>query len=412
MSDNCVVGLDIGTTKVCCMAGVREENGVIKIIGVGRAPSRGLRKGMVVDMESTVASICQALEKLEEKTRIEVDSVFTGIAGGHIKGFNSRGVISLSPDKEITKEDLDRAINAAKAITIPPDREVIHTLPLSFKLDNQEGIKNPIGMSAHKMEVDVHIVTGAVSSAQNIVRCINRAGLEVADIILQPLASAEAVLSPSEREMGVVLVDMGGGTTDIILFADGGVKHSEVMSLGGDHVTNDLAIGLRIAIPEAEEVKKDLGCTLKSLVREDEIVKIQALGSKTIQELPRTLICDITEPRIEEIFTLALQEIKKSGLYNSLTAGVVLTGGACLLEGVSQMGERIFGLPVRIGKPNIDLVGLENITDAPMYATCAGLVHYGFRRQMLSEKQKGDFIGRNLFVKIVNRMSEWFDGFF
>lgn len=406
-----VVGLDIGTTKICAMIGCQGEDSEVEIIGIGVVPSQGLRKGVVVNLESTIDSIERAIEEAEGSAGLEVSRVFAGIAGGHIKGLNSRGVIVISRSfREITRKDVERVINAAKAIAIPPDREVIHVIPQEFIVDDQEGVKNPLEMSATRLEAEVHIVTGAVTSAQNIIKSINRAGFEVEDIVLGPLASGEAVLTAEEKRSGVILIDIGGGTTDIVIFVKGSLRHSEVLALGGDHVTNDIAVGLRTSSLQAEEVKKVHGCVLPFLIKQEESVDYSGIEGRRGGRISRAQLAKIIEPRIEELLTLVNTEVERTGLSRLISAGVVLTGGTSLLKGLPEMAQRIFRLPVRIGRPNGRTKGLEKVGDSPIYATGAGLVHYGLACRQ--GKRTARFKGRNLFGRVAVRMKELFGEFF
>lgn len=401
-----IVGLDIGTSKVCAVVGEMTERGM-EIIGVGSHPSQGLRKGVVINIESTVDSIKKAVEEAELMAGCEINSVFTGIAGGHIKGFNSHGIVAVK-NKEVTQRDVDRVIDAAKAVAIPMDREVLHILPQEYLIDDQDGIKEPLGMSGVRLEAKVHIVTGAVTSAQNIIKCCNRTGLNVADMALEPLASAEAVLTPEERELGVALVDMGGGTTDIALFHDGAVKHTAVLAIGGNHLTSDIAAGLRTPIGEAERIKQRYGYARTSMVTKDERVEVPSVGGRNSRTISRQILCEIIEPRLEEIFQLIRREIAKSGYEGSLASGVVMTGGSTLLPGMIEMAEQLFSMPVRLGVPT-HVGGLIDVVSSPIYATGVGLVLYGMKRQ-----EKNFFRVRkdNLFGKVKNRMVDWFSEFF
>ncbi|MBJ6726673.1 cell division protein FtsA [Geomesophilobacter sediminis] len=406
--DNLIVGLDIGTTKICAIVGNLTEEG-IDIVGIGTSPSRGLRKGVVINIESTVASVKKAIEEAELMAGCEIKSVYAGIAGGHIKGFNSQGVIAIK-NREVTTEDVKRVIEAAKAIAIPMDREVIHILPQEFIIDDQDGIREPLGMSGVRLEAKVHIVTGAVASAQNIVKSCNRAGLEVADIVLEQLASSEAVLSADEKELGVALVDIGGGTTDIAIFVDGAIKHTSVLSLGGNHLTNDIAVGLRTPMAEAERIKQKYGCCLSSLVGKDETIEVPSVGGRKPRVLSRQLLCEILEPRVEEIFTLVNREIMKSGLEDQIASGVVITGGSTILEGMPELAEQIFNLPVRRGLPQ-RIGGLIDVVNSPVYATGVGLVVYGSKNVGVHEfptVQSDDTV----FRRVSRRMREWFGEFF
>jgi cell division protein FtsA len=401
-----VVGLDIGTSKVCAVVGDVTDRGV-EIIGVGSHSSQGLRKGVVINIESTVASIKKAVEEAEIMAGCEINSVFTGIAGGHIKGFNSHGIVAVK-NKEVSQRDVERVIDAAKAVAIPMDREVLHILPQEYIIDDQDGIKEPLGMSGVRLEAKVHIVTGAVTSAQNIVNCCNRTGLNVADIVLEPLASAEAVLTPEERELGVALVDMGGGTTDIALFHNGVVKHTAVLAIGGNHLTGDIAAGLRTPIADAERIKQRYGCARTSMVAKDERVEVPSAGARTARTLSRQILCEIIEPRLEEIFHLVRREIAKSGYQSSLASGVVMTGGSTLLPGMIEMAQQVLGVPVRLGLPT-HVGGLIDVISSPIYATGVGLVLYGMKS---SEKNFFRIREDNVFSKVRNRMSDWFSEFF
>ena len=401
-----VVGLDIGTSKVCAIVGEMTEKGV-EITGVGSHPSQGLRKGVVINIESTVSSVKKAIEEAELMAGCEIHTVFTGIAGGHIKGFNSHGIVAVK-NKEVTSRDLERVIDAAKAVAIPMDREVLHVLPQDFVIDDQDGIKEPLGMSGVRLEAKVHIVTGAVTSAQNVIKCCNRTGLNVADIALEPLVSAEAVLRDEERELGVALVDMGGGTTDIAIFHDGTVKHTAVLGIGGNHVTGDIAAGLRTPFGEAERIKQRYGMAKASMVAGDERVEVPSVADKPAGSVSRKILCEIIEPRLDEIFQLVRAEIERSGYEEALASGVVMTGGAVLLPGALEMAEQIFGMPVRLGVP-IHVGGLVDVISSPIFATGVGLVLYGMKRQERSYFRIRD---DNVFSKVRHRMSDWLMEFF
>ncbi len=406
--DNLIVGLDIGTTKICAIVGNLTSEG-IDIVGIGTSPSKGLRKGVVINIESTVAAIKKAIEEAELMAGCEIKSVYAGIAGGHIKGFNSQGVIAIK-NREVSPEDVKRVIEAAKAIAIPMDREVIHILPQEFIIDDQDGIREPLGMSGVRLEAKVHIVTGAVASAQNIVKSCNRAGLEVADIVLEQLSSSEAVLSADEKELGVALIDIGGGTTDIAIFVDGAIKHTSVLSLGGNHLTNDIAVGLRTPMAEAERIKQKYGCCLSTLVGKDETIEVPSVGGRKPRVLSRQLLCEILEPRVEEIFTLVNREIMKSGLEDQIASGIVITGGSTILEGMPELAEQIFNLPVRRGLPQ-RIGGLIDVVNSPVYATGVGLVIYGSKNIGVHEfptQQSDDTV----FRRVSRRMKEWFGEFF
>jgi len=404
--ENLIVGLDIGTTKICAIVGAMTDEG-LDVVGIGTSPSRGLRKGVVINIESTVNAIRKALQEAELMAGCEIKSVFAGIAGGHIKGINSQGVIAIK-NREVTTEDVRRVIDAAKALAIPMDREVIHILPQEFIIDDQDGIKEPLGMSGVRLEARVHIVTGAVASAQNIIKSCNKAGVDVGDIVLEQLASSEAVLTPDEKDLGVALVDIGGGTTDIAIFVDGAIKHTSVLSLGGNHLTNDIAVGLRTPTAEAEKIKQVSGCCLASMVGKDETIEVPSVGGREPRILSRQLLAEILEPRVEEIFTLVNREIVKSGFEDLIASGVVLTGGSAILPGMPELAEQIFDLPVRRGKPT-GIGGLIDVVNSPIYATGVGLVKYGSRNM----QTRNFVIGQeNLFDRVARRMKEWFGEFF
>jgi cell division protein FtsA len=402
-----VVGLDIGTTKICTIVGEVTDEGVIDIIGIGTHPSKGLRKGVVVNIEATVASIRRAVEEAELMAGCEITTVYTGIAGGHIKGFNSQGIVAVK-DKEIRETDIARVIDAAKAVAIPLDREVIHVLPQEFIIDDQGGIKEPLGMAGVRLEAKVHIVTGAVSSAQNIIKCANRTGLNVADIVLQPLASSEAVLSEEEKDLGVCLVDIGGGTTDIAIFKDGSIVHTAVIALGGNNLTSDIAIGLRTPTEEAERIKQKHGCCITKSVDKEETIEVPSVGGRQPRVLRRSVLAEILEPRVEEIFQLVQRELQKCGYEDLLASGVVITGGSTLLEGMPELAEEVLGLPTRRGMPR-NIGGLVDVVKSPMYATGVGLVLYGAKHQDLKVFKIRE---ENVYKKVKSRMRTWLEEIF
>ena len=407
--DDVIVGLDIGTTKVCAIIGRINEYEGVDIVGVGVAPSRGLRKGVVVNIESTVNSVATAIEKAELMAGIEVKSVFAGIAGGHIEGINSRGVVAVSTrNREISELEVERVIDAAKALALPMEREVIHVIPQEFVIDNQDGIKDPIGMNGVRLEAEVHIVTGAVASAQNIVKSVNRAGYTVNDIVLEPLASAMATLKDDEKELGVVLIDIGGGTTDVLIYLNGSIWHTNVLAMGGNHVTNDISIGLRTPVNAAEEIKHKWGVASSSLVEPDEIIEVPNVGGRNPSRMPRQILAEIVQPRMEEIFFLVKEELDKKDFKELLAGGIVLTGGASQLEGCDKLAEDVFGMPVRIGTP-AGINGLVEEVTSPEFATGVGLVHYGVK--VLPESYMENR-GAGLFNNIKHRMSNWLGEFF
>ncbi len=401
-----VVGLDIGTTKICAIVGEISDEG-IDIIGIGTHPSKGLRKGVVVNIESTVGSIRRAIEEAEAMAGTEISHVYTGIAGGHIKGFGSRGVVALK-DKEVREADIARVIEQAKTVNIPVDREVIHVLPQEFIVDDQGGIKEPLGMAGYRLEAKVHIVTGAVASAQNIVKCANKTGLNVADIVLQPLASSEAVLTDEEKELGVCLVDIGGGTTDIAIFSGGSIVHTAVIALGGNNLTNDIAVGLRTPVHEAERIKQKFGCSMASLVDKQDMIEVPSVGGREPRVMGRQILCEILEPRVEEIFQLVHREIERNGFAELLTSGVVITGGSTLLPGMTELAEEVMGVPVRRGTPR-GIGGLVDVVKSPIYATGVGLVVYGAKHQ---DRRMFRIREENVFKKVKGRMREWLEEVF
>ena len=399
--DELVVGLDIGTTKICAIVGEVTNEG-IDVVGIGTHPSKGLRKGVVVNIESTVTSIRKAVEEAELMAGCEITSAYAGIAGGHIKGLNSHGIVAIK-DKEVGQRDVDRVIDAAQAVSIPLDREVIHVIPQQFIVDDQDGVRDPVGMSGVRLEAKVHIVTGAVTSAQNIIKCCNRAGLNVNDIVLQQLASSESTLSSDEKELGVVLLDIGGGTADIAIFSRGSIAHTAVLSLGGNQLTNDVAVGLRTPSHEAEKIKQRYGCCTAGIVHKDETIEVPSVGGRNPRVLSRQILAEILEPRMEEIFTLVQQEIVRSGYEDMIAAGIVLTGGTSLLEGAAELAEQIFNLPVRRGTPR-GIGGLVDVVRNPMYSTGVGLVQMGSSSR---ETKRFTTHDRNVYSKVKGRMKEW-----
>ena len=405
-----IVGLDIGTTKICAIVAEAEVGGLLKITGVGSSPSDGLKRGVVVNVEQTVQSIQRAIEEAERQSDTRISAVYAGIAGDHIRSLNCRGVIAVSgPDSEITAHDEARVIETAKAVSIPMDREIIHVLPQSFVVDDQPGVKNPIGMSGVRLEADVHMVTGAVTSAQNICKSIRRAGVEVVDLVLEPLASSYAVLSPEEEEMGVVLVDVGGGTTDIAVFYDGSIRHTAVVGLGGENVTHDVSIGLRTPLKQAEETKREHGCALRTLVGKEESIEVPGLAGRPSYMVPRAELSAVIEARMEEIFTLVHREIRRTDYADLLAAGVVITGGGAMLEGTVELAEEVFGMPVSLGTSS-GITGLADSVKQPIYATGVGLVQFG-----MHHRTRGDMVrvgGDDFFDSILGRMKGWVKDFF
>jgi cell division protein FtsA len=400
--ENLVVGLDIGTTKICAVVG-EVSAGKINIIGIGTHPSIGLRKGVVVNIESTVESIKKAVEEAELMAGCEISSVYAGIAGGHITGFNSRGIVAIK-GSEITEHDVERVIDAARAVAIPMDREVIHVLPQEYMVDDEPGIQNPVGMAGVRLEAKIHIVTGAVTSAHNIVKCANRSGLDVCDIVLESLASGEAVLTEEEKDLGAGLIDLGGGTTDLAIFSGKNIKHTFVLALGGNNLTNDISIGLRAPQAEAEKIKTKYGTCITQNISSDETIEVPGMGGREPRKLPRQILGEILEPRTEEIFTLMNREIYRAEMTTQIPSGIVVTGGSSLLDGVTEIAESVFGLPTRLGKPR-GISGLVDVVNNPMYATGVGLVLYGAR---VRSQKKFRIRDENIFNRVMTRMKRWF----
>ena len=382
--------------------------GGIEVIGVGTAPSRGLRRGTVVNIDFTVEAIKQAVSDAEQMAGVEVAGVYAGVAGGHIRGLNSRGVVAVSNrDREVAEQDVDRVVDAARAINLPQDREIIHVLPQTFVVDDQDGVREPVGMSGVRLEVECHIVTGAITSVQNVVRSVNRAGLTVHDIVLEPLASAEAVLSADEQELGVLLVEIGGGTTNVALFREGAIWHTAILPLGGDHITNDIAVGLRTPLAEAEELKKRYGCALTGRVPAQETVDVPSVGGRKPRELSRQVLSEIIQPRVEEIFRLVAKDLTKAGFEDAATAGLVVTGGTSILEGVPEVAEAVFALPVRRGMPG-DVGGLSDVVRSPIHSTAVGLALYGMRHAPRASQTTGEMS----VTAALKRTVAWLGGMF
>ena len=408
-NDRFIVGLDIGTTKICCVIAEKKDDGGLDIIGIGRSTSRGLRKGVVVNVDQTVDALKSAVEEAELMAGVSVERAFVGVAGGHIKGFNSRGVIAIAGrERDVTREDVDRVIESARAVQLPPDRLIFHAVPQDFILDDQDGIRDPIGMTGSRLEANVHIVTGAITSLSNITNCVNRAGIEVVEMVLEQLAASETALTHDEKELGVALVDIGGGTTDLAIFEHGSICHTAVLPTGGDHFTNDIAVGLRTPVPEAERIKVKYGCALASLVDDDQTIEVPSVGGRKPRVLSRHILCEILQPRTEEIFNLLQEEVARAGYENSLTSGLVVTGGGAILEGVPEIAEQIFDLPVRRGAPG----GVGGLTDgvaSPIYSTVVGLVRYGSTSPAQTQSQR---VPAFLLGKVGVKMKSWFSELF
>lgn len=395
MATDCIVGLDIGTTKVCAIVAEVDDSGTINIIGLGTCPSNGIRKGVVIDIDSAAQTIEDAVEKARRMTGYEIHSVVVGVTGEHIASLNSRGVVAIThPSREITVDDLERVQDQARVIVLPPDREIIHAIPRAYSIDGQGGIHYPVGMSGTRLEVETHIVTGAVTFIQNVAKCVHKAGLSVEATVLEPIATGEAVLLPAERDLGVVLADIGGGTTDIAIFVDGDIFYSAVIPVGGNHVTRDISVGLRVSQEEAERVKLAYGACLFNLVGAPELdtFEITTLGSDEPRNIPRRILVEIIHPRMDELFMLVRQEIMKSGYYNLLPAGVVLSGGGSEITGGAQLCQQVTGMPTRVGSPR-EVIGLSDTLKSPIYATGVGLVIYGARHSQLLSSNRGSYAG-------------------
>ena len=401
--NNMIVGLDIGTSKVVAIVGEITPDGFLEVVGIGSHSMRGMKKGVVVNIESTVQSIQRAVEEAELMAGCQIHSVYAGIAGSHIKSMNSHGIVAIR-DREVTRGDMDRVIDAAQAVAIPADQKVLHILPQEYIIDDQEGVKEPLGMSGVRLEAKVHLVTCAANAAQNIEKCVRRCGLNVDDIILEQLASSYAVLTDDEKELGVCMVDIGGGTTDIAVFVDGSIRHTAVIPIAGDQVTNDIAMALRTPTQNAEEIKIKYACALTQLAGPDETIKVPSVGDRAPRDLSRQSLAEVVEPRYEELFTLIQSELRRSGFEDLVAAGIVLTGGTSKMEGVVELAEEIFHMPVRLAMPQ-GVEGLADIVRNPIYATGVGLLIYGMRQQLegLSEsRQKSTISG------FFDKIKSWF----
>jgi len=411
MENEIIVGLDIGTTKVCVVVASTNEAGKINILGVGRSMSDGLTRGVVTNIDKTVRSIQSAVSEAETQSGIKIQSVIVGIAGEHIQSFQSRGVIAISgPEREITQADVHRLIEDTKRVALPSDRKIIHVIPQEFIIDGQDGVIDPVGMSGVRLEANVHIITGLVTAAQNIYRCIQRAGLHVRDMVLEPLASSYAVLEEEEKEVGVALLDVGGGTTDMAVFEDRTIRHTAVIPVAGNQVTSDIRKGLGVLTEQAEKLKCLHGFALSSAVVDDEPIVIPGIGGRPPLEIDKALLAQIIQPRMEEIFEIAALEIKRSGYSRHLSAGVVITGGGALIKGVSQLAQEILGMPVKIGIPGGFYAGLVREIENPIYSTCVGLVLHGLNNQEATayhlEYEKAE---NGSVKKIFTKMKSWFD---
>lgn len=402
-----LVGIDIGTSKVLTLVGEMTNDGHLNVIGYGSHPSQGLKRGVVVNIESTVQSIQRSVEDAELMAGCEIYSAYTGIAGSHIRSLNSHGIVAIR-ENEVSQNDVERVIDAAKAIAIPADQKILHVLPQEFIIDSQDSIREPVGMSGVRLEAKVHIVTGAVSAAQNIMKCMQRCGLSTSDIVLEQFASSQSILTEDEKELGVCMIDIGGGTSDIAIFTDGAIRHTAVIPIAGDQVTNDIAIALRTPTRNAEEIKIKYGCALQDLVDANQLIEIPTMGDRAGRRLPRRALAEVVEARYEELFSLALSEIRRAGLEEFISAGIVLTGGASKIAGAQELAERIFKIPVRIGTPN-HVSGLPDVLNNPVYATGVGLLVYGLRQR---QNQREVVLNQPSIKSLWSRMRNWFQGNF
>jgi cell division protein FtsA len=402
---NLIVGLDIGTSKVVAIVAEVSPEGQIEVIGLGSTASRGLKRGVVVNIESTVQSIQRAIEEAELMAGCEINTVYTGIAGSHVKSINSHGIVAIR-DKEVSATDVERVIDAAKAVAIPADQRVLHVLPQEFVIDSQEGIPEPIGMSGVRLEAKVHLVTGAVSAAQNIVKCVQRCGLSVEDIVLEQLASSYAVLTDDEKELGIYIIDMGGGTTDIAVFCGGAIQHTAVIPIAGMQVTNDIAVSLRTPAQYAEDIKIKYACALSQLANPDETIEVPSVGDRPPRRLARQTLAEVVEPRYEELFHLVRKELRRSGFEELIAAGIVLTGGSAKMEGAIELAEEVFHMPVRLGVPQY-VEGLSDVVRNPIHATGVGLLLYG---QEALQASAGKAQSRLSPGSVFRRMKSWFQG--
>ncbi len=402
-----IVGLDIGTSKITAIVGEVNEDGELEIVGIGSHPSRGLKKGVVVNIESTVQSIQRCVEEAELMAGCQIHSVYAGIAGSHIRSMNSHGIVAIK-DREVSISDVERVIDAARAVAIPADQRVLHVMPQEFVIDQQEGIREPVGMSGVRLEAKVHLVTGAESAAQNIIKCVRRCGLEVDDIILEQLASSFSVLTDDEKELGICLVDIGGGTTDVAVFTEGAIKHTAVIPIAGDQVTNDIAVAMRTPTQYAEEIKIKYACALRQLANPDDTIEVPSVGDREPRRLSRQTLAEVVEPRYEELLSLVHAELRRSGFEDLVAAGVVLTGGSSKMEGVVDLAEEVFHMPVRLGLPQ-HVTGLVDVVRNPIHATGVGLLLFGYKNQSRGE---ASMFAESNVGSVLKRMKNWFQGSF
>jgi cell division protein FtsA len=410
--DRYIIGLDIGTHKVCAIVAEITEEGRLDVIGIGQTESKGLRKGVVINLDATIESIKKVVEEAELMAGVEIGSGYVGVAGTHIRGFNSRGVVAVaSKNRVITREDVGRAIEAAKAVSIPLDRDILHVLPQEFVVDDQDGIGDPTGMTGTRLEVNVHVITCSSTSAQNTVTCVNRAGLEASGTVLTQLAAAEACLTPDEKELGVALVDIGGGTTDLAIFEKGSLWHTAVLQVGGEHFTNDVAVALRTPVSEAEKIKRKYGCALTSMVPEEDSIEVPSVGGRKPRILARQLLGDVIQARAEEVCQMILAEIKRAGFERSLNSGVVMTGGGAILEGMPEIAEQILDMPVRRGTPS-GIGGLVDVVASPVYSTAVGLMLCGHRDRSGRGLGVPRLAATGTFGRVTSRLVGWLSDFF
>jgi cell division protein FtsA len=404
---NLIVGLDIGTSKIVTIVAELLPEGTLKVIGLGQHPSRGLKKGVVINIDSTMQAIQRSLEEAELMADCKIKTVFTGIAGNHIKSLNSHGMVKIK-DAEVSQMDVDRVVETARAVALPADQQILHILTQEFIIDGQDDVREPLGMSGMKLEVKVHIVTGAVAAAQNIVKCIKRCGLEVSDLILQPLASSIAVLTEDEKELGVCLVDIGGGTTDIAVFKNGAIRHTAVIAIAGDQMTNDIAVAFRTPTQSAEDIKIKYGCALRQLADPREVVEVPGVDGREARQLSIQTLAEVIEPRVVELYELVLQELRRSGMEEMIASGIVITGGSAMMRGMMELGEEIFHMPVRLGMPRY-VGGLSEVISNPRYATGVGLILMG--KQQLERHLNGQMDSTSV-GRIFEKMKSWFQGNF
>jgi cell division protein FtsA len=410
--DRYIVGLDVGTHKICAIVAEIGDEGRLDVIGIGQAESKGLRKGVVINLEATVEAIKRVVEEAELMAGVEIGSAYVGLSGTHVRGFNSRGVVAVQGrNRVIEREDVRRAVEAAKAVSIPADREILHVLPQEFVVDDQDGIADPTGMNGTRLEVNVHVVTCSSTAAQNTVTCVNRAGLEVLDTVLTQNAAAEAVLTADEKELGVALVDLGGGTTDLAIYEKGSLWHTAVLQVGGEHFTNDVAVALRTPVHEAEKIKKKHGCALASLVSEEDSLEVPSVGGRKPRIMARQVLGEVIQARAEEVCQMLLTEVRRAGFDRNLNSGVVLTGGAAILEGLPEIAEQIFDMPVRRGTPS-GVGGLVDVVASPVYSTAVGLVLHGYRNRTGRSLLVPRAAATGTFGRVTGRLMNWLSDFF